>query len=168
MSITHPGRAPSMRQLRTRGWMVPVITTVGGSASSVLPLVETAPLLPPFGLLMLLAWRLLRPELWQAWAALGLGLADDLLVGHAIGTSMALWTAALLLLDLVDSRIVWRNCWQDWALSACLIATILILSWSLNAAPASPALLPQLGAAILLFPLAQRVVAALDRWRLAL
>ena len=34
--------------------------------------------MPPFGLLVLLAWRLLRPELWRAWVGLPLGLPAEL------------------------------------------------------------------------------------------
>src|SRR3546814_14030046 len=36
-------------------------------------------LLPPFGLMVLLAWRLLRPESLKIWSPVLLGLFDDLL-----------------------------------------------------------------------------------------
>ena len=83
-----------------------------------LPIVSSAPVLPPFGLLFLLAWRLLRPGLWPVWVGAPLGLFDDLLSGQPIGSAIALWSLALILIDIVEQRFLWRNLWQDWLLAA--------------------------------------------------
>ena len=85
--------------------IVPILSTLAGSAMALLPIIATEPIVPPFGLMMLLAWRLLRPEIWPVWAALPLGLADDLLSGHYLGTAMILWTIAFLALEWVDQAL---------------------------------------------------------------
>ena len=54
-----------------------------GSMLTALPLVSGLPLVPPFGFLMLLAWRFVRPGLLPVWAGLPLGLWDDLFSGTA-------------------------------------------------------------------------------------
>lgn len=149
---------------------VPVASTIAGSAMSLLPIVATSPSLPPFGLLMLLSWRLLRPEMWAAWIALPLGLADDLLTGHFLGTSMALWTVALLLMDWVDNVAMWRDFWIEWLIASGGIIAIIVASWALSQPPGSHARLlivvPQIVGAILLFPAILRLTAGLDSWRL--
>jgi rod shape-determining protein MreD len=149
---------------------VPIASTLAGSAMGLVPMIATEPLLPPFGLMMLLAWRLLRPEMWAAWIALPLGLVDDLVNGHNPGTAMALWTMALLVLDWIDHQFVWRDWWMEWAIA--VIATILteIGIWALSLPIGSHGsialLLPQLLGSALLFPAILRLTAALDRWRL--
>lgn len=149
---------------------VPLVSTMAGSAVALLPLVANWPALPPFGLLMLLAWRLLRPELWPAWVALPLGLFDDLMTGLPVGTAMFLWTASLLLLDMIDSRFLWRDYWIDWIIAtvillACRIGTIL-LSGVPEFAPALAAATMQMLLAVLCFPILMRLCLRLDRWRL--
>jgi len=157
--------APPLRAL-----LVPIISTLAGSAMSLLPVVANAPLLPPCGLLMFLSWRLLRPEMWAAWIALPLGLADDLLTGHFLGTSMALWTVALLVMDWIDNVAMWRDFWIEWLLASGGIIAIMAASWALSQPPQSHArfliVVPQMMAAILLFPAILRLTAALDSWRL--
>jgi rod shape-determining protein MreD len=134
------------------------------------PVVATAPFVPPFGLMMLLAWRLLRPELWPAWAGLPLGLFDDLITGHAIGSSMALWTILLLVLDIIDAHLVWRDFLVDWLIGG-LLLLLVILAGNLIAgigATTSPlsAIAPQMLLSVLVFPAVMRIAAGLDRWRL--
>ena len=85
------------------------------------PFVATWAIVPDFAFLLLLAWRLLRPEMWQAHMALPLGLFNDLVAGLPIGQSMALWTLTFLILDIVDSRVGWRDYWLDWLLAAAAI-----------------------------------------------
>ncbi|MFD2501348.1 rod shape-determining protein MreD [Rhizorhabdus histidinilytica] len=94
--------------------IVPILSTLAGSATALLPIVATEPIVPPFGLMMLLAWRLLRPEIWPVWVALPLGLADDLISGHYLGTAMILWTIAFLSLEWVDQALRWRDSWIEW------------------------------------------------------
>lgn len=154
--------------LRARS--VPIISTMAGSATALLPMVVTSPQVPPLGLLILLGWRLLRPELWPAWIALPLGLFDDVLSGQPLGSAMCLWTALLLALDLVDANLVWRDYWIDWAVaSAAIILCIIGGFWftGLNQSGISlMILLPQIVFSILCFPLVVRMCVRLDRWRL--
>jgi len=149
---------------------VPVGSILLGSTMGLVPIIATEPIVPPFGLMLLLAWRLLRPEIWAAWAALPLGLADDLISGHYLGTSMMLWTVALLVLDWVDHVLVWRDWWMEWLIAAVAITAIDMGSWAvsqpLESRTSITTLLPQLIAAILLFPIVLRLTALLDRWRL--
>lgn len=159
------------RRFLARARSVPVLSTIAGSATVLLPIITVSPLLPPFGLLMLLGWRLLRPELWAAWVALPLGLADDLLGGQPIGTSMSLWTIILLAIDLVDNRLVWRDYWMDWLVAAVAILFCLGGSWIFarftGGGGTMLALVPQIGIAIFCFPAIARLCVVLDRWRLA-
>lgn len=157
--------------LPARAWIVPVISTIAGSAvAALLPYVALSPSLPPLGLLMLLGWRLLRPELWRVWVALPLGLADDLLNGRPPGSAMTVWTLLFLLLDMVDSRLLWRDHWQDWLLAAVSIALAIAGGWAITAFQGGGGtiwlVIPQILVTIFCFPAAERLCAALDRWRL--
>jgi len=159
------------RNARLRGQILPIITTILGSAMVVLPIIAVSPIMPPFGLMMLLSWRLLRPELWPVWIAIPLGLADDLFSSQPIGSAVLLWTTSLLILDLVDTRLVWRDYWQDWLIAAGLI--ILCLAGGLLTANATGGngnamlIVPQIVLSILIYPVVARVCAVLDRWRLS-
>lgn len=170
MSRLYDQRA-DLRMLRARSWVIPIVSTLFGSALGLLPVVTTIALLPPIGLLVLLSWRLLRPELWPIWVGLPLGFADDLISGQPIGSAMALWTASLIVLEMVDNRLVWRNYWQEWVIAAALIALCVTGGWALATVAGgggSPiVVVPQLIVAILCFPLIQRGCAVLDAWRLA-
>ncbi|MBV9881605.1 MAG: rod shape-determining protein MreD, partial [Sphingomonadaceae bacterium] len=100
--IAGSGRDVAIWGLRRQ--TVPIASTLAASLLDVLPIVATTPLVPDFAYLALLAWRLLRPELWTAQMALPLGLLNDLIAGHPLGQSMALWTITFLVFDLVDAR----------------------------------------------------------------
>src|SRR3546814_18140071 len=65
--------------------------------------------------------------MWSATTALPLGLLNDLLAGHPIGQSMALWTITFLAFDLLDSRVLFRDYWMDWFFAA---LAILFSVWS--------------------------------------
>ncbi len=52
-------------------------TIMAGSLITIVPVVATVPLLPPFGLLMLLAWRLRGPDVFRSWVPVPRGLFDD-------------------------------------------------------------------------------------------
>src|SRR5688572_19494181 len=71
------------RELRRR--FVPLLSTLVAILLAQLPIVVSAPLLPDFGFLLLITWRLLRPEIWTARMALGLGLVADLVTGDPLG-----------------------------------------------------------------------------------
>jgi rod shape-determining protein MreD len=151
--------------------LIPIVTTLLGSAIALLPFVTSAPILPPFGLLMALGWRLLRPELWAAWMALPLGLADDLITGAPPGTAMTLWTIAFLAIDLIDSRPMWRDHWLDWWIAAGAITWCAIggwaIGWFISGGGLAWAVIPPTLIAIVAFPPIARLCAVLDRWRLA-
>lgn len=150
---------------------VPILSTLAASLLDLLPVVMTSPIVPDFAFLVLLAWRLLRPEMWQPHVALPLGLFNDLVAGHPIGQSMALWTLAFLLLDLADRRVGWRDYWIDWLFAALAIAFYSAGCWYVARLMGSvtpyAVLLPQLALSIFFYPLVARLVVALDRWRLS-
>lgn len=160
------GREPSGIQLGA----VPVISTMLGSMAPLLPFIATAPVLPPLGFMMLLAWRMLHRTLWPVWMPLPLGLFDDLLSGNPLGTSMMLWTVAFLFLEFLDRRMMWRDFRQEWVIASILISAFLALqlciAWFLGARTALWLLAPQMLLSILAFPLVVRLCVALDAWRL--
>jgi rod shape-determining protein MreD len=151
---------------------VPLISVMLGSVMTLLPFIATAPILPPLGLIMLLAWRFLVRDLWPAWIGLPLGLFDDLLSGQPLGSAAFIWTILLLIIEVFDRRMMWRDFTQDWIIGGTLIATALFLGLgfaSLDGGGANPLLLvPQIVTSGLCLPLALRICAVLDRlrWRL--
>jgi rod shape-determining protein MreD len=150
---------------------VPLLSTLFASLLNTLPFVITAPIVPDLGFLVLLSWRLLRPEIWAAHVALPLGLFDDLMTGHPLGQSMALWTLTFLLFDFVDSRVGWRDYWTDWLFASVAIALYTGGAWYVAHMMGSQApiavLAPQLFLSIVAYPLVALLVVGLDRWRLA-
>jgi rod shape-determining protein MreD len=162
------GRPPTL-SLRAR--VVPVLSVLVASLLPVcFPLILQAPMLPPLGLMTLLAWRLLRPGLWPIWAALPLGLFDDLASGQPVGSAMLIWTLLFLAIDASERTLVWRDYLQDWLIAAGAIAAALVTGFLLAlAAGGSGSILlivPQLLASVLLFPAVARLCARLDQWRL--
>ena len=159
----------AIRDYRRR--FVPVGSTLAASLLALLPIVPSAPLIPEASLLVVLAWRLLRPEIWPAVAALGLGLFNDLVAGHPLGQSMATWTIIFLFCDYVDSRLGFRDYWMDWLIAAAAILFHAAACWYVATLMGSQMLfrvmVPQIAVAILVYPLAARIVLALDKWRLA-
>src|SRR3546814_20303414 len=69
---------------------LPAISVMLGSLVTIIPVIFPGGLLPPFGLMVLLAWRLLRPESLKIWSPVLLGLFDDLLSGQPFGSAMLL------------------------------------------------------------------------------
>jgi len=156
---------------RTRLWVIPIGSTLVGSALTAVPIVSQIHLLPPFGLMMALAWRLRRHEMWPAWIALPLGLADDLLSGAALGSAMTLWTIAFLAIDAIDSQPTWRDYWLDWRIAAGILLVCGVGQWMIAWFTGGGGLFwpvfPPIVFGILLFPAAARFCALLDRWRLS-
>lgn len=153
-----------------RLWLVPVTSVVMGSLLSMGSYVASVGLLPPFGLLLLMAWRLLRPELFGAWIALPLGLIDDLIGGAPLGSAMAIWTIVLLGLDVADHRLLWRDFATDWGVAMLALAFATSGAWALawftgGAGPYWSAV-GQMMLSAFVFPPAARLCRALDRWRL--
>ena len=56
---------------------LPWVTILLASLTPLLPVIAPAPILPPMGFVMMLAWRLLRPGLLPLWAGAPLGAFDD-------------------------------------------------------------------------------------------
>ncbi|GGO90805.1 rod shape-determining protein MreD [Stakelama pacifica] len=144
-------------------WLAPV-TVMLGSMLTLLPFVATIPILPPFGLMMLIGWRLLRADLFQPWSPLLLGLFDDLISGQPFGSAMFFWTACYLTVDMIDSRLVWRDLWHNWAIGAGAIGITLVGERIVSTplvANVDIALLLQIVASIALLPLVFRLCAHL-------
>jgi rod shape-determining protein MreD len=159
----------AIRDLRNR--FVPLISTVVAICLVLLPFVAAGPLIPDLGFLTLITWRLLRPEIWTANTALGLGLLNDLVAGNPLGQSMLLWTSAFLVFDLIDARLGFRDYWMDWLIAAGAIAFQTVGAWYIALLMGSDVLVtvvvPQLIVGILIYPVVAQIVLALDRWRLA-
>lgn len=155
---------------RTRARALPWITVMAGSLVTIIPVSATLPLLPPFGLLMLLAWRLLAPLALRRWSPALLGLFDDCLSGQPMGSATLLWTLSFFLIDLFDQRTIFRAFTQDWLIAAAAIAFCLV-GGRLLATPlgahVDTVLVAQIAVSILLFPSAARMVAWVDRRRSA-
>jgi rod shape-determining protein MreD len=132
--------------------------------------IAPAPVLPPLGFLLMLAWRLLRPGLLPPWAGLPLGLFDDLYSGQPLGSGVLLFSLAMIIVELIEMRFPWRNFWLDWLTATGLIVPYLVLAALLSGAQITLVQLgviaPQLLLSIVLFPIIARVVAMLDRIRL--
>ncbi len=155
---------------RTGAAYIPAASVVAASMLTALPIVSTSGWYPEFGFLALIAWRLLRSDPWPAWWAAPLGLANDLITGAPIGLSVALWTATMILLDLVDRRTMWRDYWIEWALAALLLLlNELAERWAAGmtgAAVPIASVAPPLLISVFAFPIAAWAVAKIDRWRL--
>jgi rod shape-determining protein MreD len=150
--------------------MVPWLSVVLGSIIPGLLFVTSAPVVPPFGLLVLLAWKQLRPGLLPVWAGLPLGLIDDLYSGQPFGSAVLLWSLAAILLDLVEARIPWRHYAMEWILGVGIIAAYIAAALVIaNAAGGSTrwlVIMPQIALSALAYPVVGRLVARLDQLRL--
>jgi rod shape-determining protein MreD len=170
-----PGREYESRFDREQSLLkmlaIPIASVVLASTVTTLPIFTAQPLLPPFGFLMFLAWRLMRPGLLPVWSGVPFGLMDDVFSGQPFGCAGILWSLAMLTIELIDSRAIWRDYIQDWLIAALLIVAVLLgglwISGLAHAAPGVQVLLPQMLLSILLYPLVVRICARLDSWRLA-
>jgi rod shape-determining protein MreD len=160
----------AIRDLRRR--YVPLVSTLGAILlGAVLPLVAQSPWVPNLGFLVLLTWRLMRPEIWPIWAAAGFGLLADLVSGAPLGQSTLLWTAIFLGLDSLDAWLGVRDYWLDWAAAGAAILFHSVGVWYIallmRSDIAFSVMLPQLAMSVLAYPIAARIILFLDRWRLA-
>jgi len=149
---------------------VPATTVVFASLLAALPIVATSGWYPDFGFLVFISWRLLRSDPWPAWWAALLGFVNDLFTGYPIGFSIALWSATMLALDLIDRRTMWRDYWIEWVLAAVLLAIDDWLQWRLAAVAGAHVpftmMLPPLVISICVFPVSAWLVSRIDAWRL--
>jgi rod shape-determining protein MreD len=146
-------------------WLAP-LSVMLGSLMTLLPVVASVPFLPPVGLMVLLGWRMLRGDSMRVWVPVLLGFFDDMVSGQPLGSAMLLWTLCVLAIDVLDTRLVWRDFWQDWLIASGAIGFCLIAG-RLVAAPfgahVDTALLLQILASAALFPLIYRLCAWFDR-----
>jgi rod shape-determining protein MreD len=149
---------------------VPAGSVVVGILLSALPIIAATGWFPDFGFLFLIAWRLLRDDVWPSWWAAPLGLFNDLVTGAPVGLSVTVWTVSMLALDLLDRRTIWRGYWTEWALAALLILFDEAAQWQASAWMAAPVpfafMLPPILISIATFPVAAWIVGRLDGWRL--
>ncbi|MEQ1687023.1 MAG: rod shape-determining protein MreD [Sphingopyxis sp.] len=149
--------------------LVPIGTILIASALVTLPFSANAPLMPPFGFMMLLSWRMLRGDIWPVWIGIPLGLFDDLVSGQPVGSAVALWTVTMLAMEAIDRRIIWRDFWIDWALAAAGLAIFLVAGAALARAGDWSHIIalvgPQFLWSAMLIPLLMRLAALLDGWR---
>lgn len=159
-------RGPSPVLALTIPWLVVML----GSLGPILPFVTSAPLLPPFGFLFLVAWQQQRPGLFPVWAGLPLGLFDDLYSGQPFGTAVVLWSLTMLGLDLLEVRFPWRGVVLNWMAGTAIVTAYLVLNAMFaNLGGGTTPLylvLPQIAIAILAYPAAARIAGAADRLRL--
>ncbi|MES2493286.1 MAG: rod shape-determining protein MreD [Pseudomonadota bacterium] len=175
MALFERGGADSPRQINRApspviARAVPWITIMLGSVLQTLPIIASAPVMPPFGFLFLLAWRQLRPGLLPVWAGLPLGLFDDLYSGQPLGSAMLLWSAVMIVLDALEQRFPWRSYLLDWLVGTAFIAGYLVLCSAIahvgKSGPFIGILIPQLLLSALIFPAGERFIAGCDRVRL--
>lgn len=177
METLHPkarrdpfGSKINRTQLPLLAYGLPWLTILLGSLTPWLPVISPAPVLPPLGFMMLLAWRLLRPGLLPLWAGLPLGLFDDLYSGQPVGSGVLLFSLTLITIELIEIRFPWRNFWLDWLTASAILVIYLAAAAVLSGAGLTfmqlGVILPQLVLSIVLFPVIARLVAHLDRLRL--
>lgn len=162
---TRIGRAPA-----PYAPYVPAACVVFGSLLAALPIVSNNGWYPDFGYLAFISWRLLRADPWPAWWAAPLGLINDLFTGYPIGLSVALWSATMLVLDLIDRRTMWRDYWMEWVLAALLLTVDQWLLWQIAAVAGAAVPLWQMAPALVIsicvFPASAWIVSRIDAWRL--
>ncbi|HWH16941.1 MAG TPA: rod shape-determining protein MreD [Allosphingosinicella sp.] len=161
----------AVRRHHFRREYTPIISTILACTLSLLPIIVSSPMIPDFAFLVLIAWRLLRPEMWSPTVALALGLFNDLVAGHPLGQSVALWTTIFIAFEILDSRMLYRDYWMDWFFAALAITLYVFGDWYIGQLMGNRAgfhvILPQLGASVLAYPIVARLVLSLDRWRLS-
>jgi rod shape-determining protein MreD len=159
-------RAPS----RILALGVPWASVMLASMLPALPIIASAPIAPPLGFLLFLAWRHVRPGLHPVWAGLPLGLFDDIYSGQPFGSGILLWSLTAMAADALDHRMPFRSFGLDWLLTGLTLALYLAASLAIanQSGGTNPLAIiaPQLLVGILLYPLCCRLVARFDRFRL--
>ena len=151
-------------------YAVPWAAVLLATLLPVFPIASAAPVVPPLGLMMLIAWRLVRPGLLPVWAGFPLGLFDDLFSGQPFGSAILLWSLAMIAIEAVEVRFPWRSFVQDWLIAAVILISYIVVaavfSGAQLGAPLFGALVPQALLSLMIYPILARIVSALDRFRL--
>lgn len=159
-------RAPS----RTLAIAVPWLVVMLGSLLPTWLFITSAPLVPPLGFLLLVAWQQLRPGTLPVWAGLPLGLFDDLYSGQPFGSAILLWSLSLVALDLLEVRFPWRGVMLNWIGASCFVVLYILLGSQLAAWGGMQqdllSLVPQVIFSIIAYPIAATIVGVADRFRL--
>ena len=154
-----------------RAAIVPYASIMLGSLLPVLLIADSMPALPPLGYLMLLCWRIIRPDLLPMWVGLPLGLFDDLFSGQPFGSAVLLWSITMIVIEAIEARFPWRGFMQDWFTAGLAISLYIVVAMLISGAPITihqlVAAAPQLLLAVVLYPVFARFVAWLDAFRLA-
>lgn len=149
---------------------VPWLSILLASLTPLLPIISSAPIIPPLALMFLIGWRMLRPGLLPLWAGLPMGLFDDMYSGQPLGSGILLFSLTLIALDLIELRFPWSGFWQDWLVASIILSVYVVLAALLSGATVSyiqlGVILPQLLLTIAAFPVVARVIAMFDRVRL--
>lgn len=132
------------------------------------PLPLVVPAMPALGLMAVLAWALLQPELMPPWVAFLIGGIADLLFGQPLGvnaTSFALAAGAMRLAAPMMGR---NGLMFDWLAVSVLLLLVMLLTGPLmalagRAAALMPLLLMQWLTSVLAWPLLARACAAMQR-----
>ena len=163
-------RSDAYGNLIDRRHSIPTLSIMIASLLPQFVLTAAIPYAVPAGLLMLVAWRLVRPGLLPIWIGLPLGAFDDLFSGQPFGSAILLWSLAMIGVEILDSKLPWRTFFQDWFTAGLIffIYAVLgcVISGALITIPALTALGPQIAFAVLFYPFAARITANLDRLRL--
>jgi rod shape-determining protein MreD len=159
-------RGPSPLLALATPWLLVML----GSLSPAWPIIASAPIMPPLGFLLLVAWQQSRPGLLPVWAGLPLGLFDDLYSGQPFGCAVLLWSLTMIGLDLIEQRLPWRGFVDNWLVACGVIAGYMVLMLALaNLAGGKTPLIviaPQIALAALAYPIAAWLVGMADRFRL--
>lgn len=160
-------RAPYAWRVRT----VPYASIMLASLAPIMLIADVMPIVPQLGFLLLLGWRMVRPGLLPLWAGAPLGAFDDLVSGQPFGSAILLWSLAMIAIELIETRFPWSGFWQDWFTAGIMATAYWLTALLVSGAPVTPEIfqvaLPQALLAILLYPIMARMVASLDRFRLA-
>lgn len=151
-------------------YVVPWAAILFASLLPLFPIASAAPIVPPVGLMTLLAWRLVRPGLLPVWAGFPLGMFSDLFSGQPFGSGIMLWSLAMIVIEAIETRFPWRSFVQDWLIAVGIVACSIVAAACLSGASLGPplfaALVPQVLLSLMLYPIIARMVSTLDRFRL--
>ena len=145
-------------------YATPYVSIALASFLPVLPIATALPFFPPFGFLMLLAWRMVRPGFLPVAAGFPLGLVDDLFSGQPFGSAILLWSLAMIAIEVLETQFRWRNFHLDWISAAALTVLYVVFAALFSGAKLQAeglsALAPQIILSLLAYPILARAVAS--------